>query len=259
MPHDYFRSSFDRLRENLHQKACRKCSTIIFPHNCFVALSWSCPNSLKFPFAFSVDTTAWSARAIFSDWTNLSLSLLGRDSQRRYKTTLDLRCNMYADVGNPGPENNRTGYYFKFPCEYFLVWESMYACPKCQGHEVEKVVGECINGTRNVTFVRSVPCWGTGRRNEIEVPIEACPLVSAVNDTIVLYQTEKSSGNAIKIVIGVCVTVILVLLGIVLFFVYRHRTMKYRYFNSLARDKPMSRLAEEDELDEQFNESSPCS
>lgn len=162
-------------------------------------------------------------------------------------------------MGNPGPENNRSGYHDKLPCGYYLVWESLYACPKCQGHEVEKVVGECINGTRNVTFVRSVHCWGTGRKDEIEVPIEPCQVVSSVNDTIVLYHTGKSSGNAIKIVIGVCVTVILVLLGIVLFFVYRHRTMKYRYFNSLARDKPMSRLAEEDELDEEFNESSPCS
>ena len=162
-------------------------------------------------------------------------------------------------MGNPGPGNNRNGSYLKFPCEYYLVWESLYACPKCKGHEVEKVVGECINGTRNVTFVRSVHCWGTGRKDEVEVPIEPCPVVSSVNDTIVLYHTEKSSGNAIKIVIGVCVTVILVLLGIVLFFVYRHRTMKYRYFNSFARDKPMSRLAEEDELDEEFSESSPTS
>ncbi|KAK2552323.1 Endosome/lysosome-associated apoptosis and autophagy regulator family member 2 [Acropora cervicornis] len=196
---------------------------------------------------------------LYVDLLHGDLCYYGRGSQRRYQTTLDLRCNIYADVGNPGPENNRSGYYFKFPCGYYLVWESLYACPKCQGHEVEKVVGECINGTRNVTSVRSVHCWGTGRKDEIEVPIEPCPVVSSVNDTIVLYHTEKSSGNAIKIVIGVCVPVILVLLGIVLFFVYRHRTMKYRYFNSLAREKPMSRLAEEDELDEEFNESSPCS
>ena len=95
--------------------------------------------------------------------------------------------------------------------------------------------------------------------DEIEVPIEPCPVVPSVNDTIVLYHEEKSSGNAIKIVIGVCVTVILVLLGIVLFFVYRNRSMKYCYFKSLARDEPMSRLAEESELDEQFSESSPSS
>ena len=139
--HDYF-SSFSQL------------------NHCFVALSWSCPNSVKFPFAFSVVATPWSGRAILSNWINLFLSLLGRGSQRRYQTTLDLRCNIYADVGNPGPGNNRNGSYFKFPCEYYLVWESLYACPKCQGHEVEKVVGECINGTRKVAFVRSVHCWG---------------------------------------------------------------------------------------------------
>lgn len=158
-------------------------------------------------------------------------------------------------MGNPGPENNKSNFFSEHPCEFRLVWESLYACPKCKGHEVDKIVGECINGTRNVTFVRSTPCWGTGRKHNNEAASEPCSVVSAVNETVV-YQTRKSSSNAIKIVIGVCVTVILVLLGIALVFVYRHRTMKYRYFKSLTRDKPMSRLAEEDELDEQFNESS---
>ncbi|XP_068687640.1 endosome/lysosome-associated apoptosis and autophagy regulator family member 2-like isoform X1 [Montipora foliosa] len=174
----------------------------------------------------------------------------GRE-ERRYKTTLDLRCNVNAGVGNPGPENNRTRMYQG--CEYYFVWESLYACPVCKGHEVTKIFGECINGTRNVTFVRSVPCWGTGGHQVDETANEPCEMsdTNEGKETRVLYLTQAS--NVIKVVIGVCVGVFVVLLGIAIYFVYKHRTLKYRYFNALTRNKPMSRLAEEDELGEQFD------
>ena len=185
-----------------------------------------------------------------SDKHTFYTSGAGRE-EKRYKTTLDLRCNVNAGVGNPGPENNPTRMYHG--CEYYFVWESLYACPVCKGHEVDKIVGECINGTRNVTFVRSVPCWGTGGHQADETANEPCemPDTNKGKKTRVLYHTQASNVN--KVVIGVCVGVFVVLLGIAIYFVYKHRTLKYRYFNALTRNKPMSRLAEEDELGEQFD------
>ena len=145
----------------------------------FVALSlaWSFLNSLKSPFAF-FGTTPWSVRAILWNWTNLFLSFQGEELRHGTKQPLDLRCNVYANVGNPGPVNNNSNFFSEYPCKFRLVWESLYACPKCKGHEVDKIVGECINGTRNVTLVRSTLCWGTGGKHDNEVTSEPCPVVA---------------------------------------------------------------------------------
>ena len=131
----------------------------------------------------------------------------------------------------------------------------MYACPKCRPEDVTKITGECINGTRNVTYMRSVPCWGTGEDGENEVKTEKCvtPPVTVVNDTVLAYR-EKKTNKVNKVLIGVGVVVILVLLGVAVFFVYKHRVMKYRYYTLMARDKPMSRLKQEDDDENDFIE-----
>ena len=114
---------------------------------------------------------------------------------------------------------------------------------------MRKIIGECVNGSRNITYVPSVPCWGTGEDSDNEPKREECitPTVTVtVRGTVVAYRT-KVSNRVNKILIGVGVVIILVLLGVAGFFVYKHRVMKYRYYTLMARNKPMSRLAEEDD------------
>lgn len=114
---------------------------------------------------------------------------------------------------------------------------------------MRKIVGECVNGSRSITYVPSVPCWGTGEDSDNEPKREECitPTVTVmVNGTVVAYRT-KDSNRVNKILIGVGVVIVLVLLGVAGFFVYKHRLMKYRYYALMAQNKPMSRLAEEDD------------
>ena len=160
-----------------------------------------------------------------------------------YRTTLDLRCDVTAGVGNPGPETNYTN--IQRGCLYYLVWKSLYACPKCRKEEVTKITGECVNGTRNITYLRSQPCWGTGDDELPPVTSEDCVTPTA---TVMAY-VSKTSNKVNKILIGVGVVVILVLLGVAAFFVYKHRVMKYRYYTLMARNKPMSRLEQEEDED----------
>ena len=112
-----------------------------------------------------------------------------------------------------------------------------------------KITGECVNGTRNITYVRSVPCWGTEEDPDSVPKQEKCvtPTAVTVNGTVVVAYRTRESNRVNKILIGVGVVVILVLLGVAGFFVYKHRVMKYRYYTLMARNKPMSRLAEEDD------------
>lgn len=143
-------------------------------------------------------------------------------------------------------------------CEYHLVWKSLYACPKCRKGDVTTIRGECINGTRNITYLPSVPCWGTGDGSHEKFKKEPCEtptktVTVTVNGTVVAYRIQKSN-KVNKIFIGVGVVVILVLLGVAVFFVYKHRVMKYRYYTLMARNKPMSRLAQEDDEDNLINE-----
>jgi len=97
--------------------------------------------------------------------------------------------------------------------------------------------------------MHSFTCWGTGEDGENEVMTEKCitPTVTVtVNGTMVAYR-KKQTNKVNNILIGVGVVVILVLLGVAVFFVYKHRVMKFRYYTLMARIKPMSRLKQEDD------------
>ena len=171
--------------------------------------------------------------------------------ESRYSTVLDLQCDITAGVGNPGRENKYTD-IMRGRCQYYFIWKSLYACPKCREGDVTKITGECINGTRNITYVRSVPCW----TKDVVAPTttEDCvmPTVTVtvtvkvpVNGTVGYFVKETNKTN--MALIGVGVVVIVVLLGVAGFFVYKHRVMKYRYYTLMARNKPMSRLKQEDD------------
>ena len=217
--------------------------------------------------------------------------LFYKEKNGRYRTILDLRCDIRAGVGNPGPETN----YKKGVqnCVYHFVWKSLYACPKCRDQDVSKVKGECINGTRNITLFRSVPCWGNGAYTDFNVTTEQCVVPTTtcpkcreedviqikgecingnrnityarsvpccgsgaypntnvtteacVEPTVVAYR-EKQTNSLNKILIGVGIVLIVVLMSVAVFFVYKHRAMKFRYLTLMARNKPMSQLAQED-------------
>lgn len=172
--------------------------------------------------------------------------LLG-SKQSRYNTVLDLRCDVKAGVGNPGRENKYTDIR-RGPCQYFFVWKSLYACPKCREGDVTRITGECINGTRNITYLRSLPCWtkdGVPPPTTEDCVIPTVTVKVTVNGTVSYFVKETNKTN--MALIGVGVVVIVVLLGVAGFFVYRHRVMKYRYYTLMARNKPMSRLKEEDD------------
>lgn len=139
-------------------------------------------------------------------------------------------------------------------CQYRFLWKSLYACPKCRPSDVTKIYGECINGTRNITFLRSVPCWGTGQDTDVPTTptTEECvmPTVTVrvpVNGTVTYVHLTKNSNKVNMALIGVGVVIILALLAVAGFFVYKHRVMKYRYYTLMARNKPMSRLEQEDD------------
>lgn len=197
--------------------------------------------------------------------SGLFVDLLNGDScydpgkkSSRYQTTLDLRCDIRAGVGNPAPENNRTS-PLSGRCKYVFVWKSLYACPKCRDGDVTRITGECINGSRNVTYFRKLPCWRSGDDSELPLTnaTEECETPTSTvivkvtvkvkeNETNA-YQTLKEKNKVNMALIGVGVVIIVILVGVAAFFVYKHRALKYRFYGMLARDKPMSRLEEEDE------------
>lgn len=174
--------------------------------------------------------------------------LIGKQS--RYSTVLDLQCDVTAGVGNPGRENKYTD-IMRGGCQYYFVWKSLYACPKCREGDVTRITGECINGTRNITYMRSVPCWTSTTTEGIPpTTTEECamPTVTVkvpVNGTVGYFVKETNKTN--MALIGVGVVVIIALLAVAGFFVYKHRVMKYRYYTLMARNKPMSRLEQEDD------------
>ena len=178
-----------------------------------------------------------------------------------YSTTLDLVCDVKAGVGNPGPENNYTD-IMRGSCRYYFVWRSLYACPKCRKVDVTAIYSDCVNGTRNITYVRSLPCFGFGDDGDITAPkTEECVVptetvtVVVVNTTVSYLVKESSKVN--KILIGVGVVVIVALLAVAGLFVYKHRTMKYRYYTLMARNKPMSRLEKEEDENSFFGDQEP--
>lgn len=68
-----------------------------------------------------------------------------------------------------------------------------------------------------------------------------------VNGTVTYVHLTKNSNKVNMALIGVGVVIILALLAVAGFFVYKHRVMKYRYYTLMARNKPMSRLEQEDD------------
>lgn len=161
----------------------------------------------------------------------------GKDNQARWKTTVDLTCDVNAGVGDPGPEDNYTR-VFRPPCSYHFLWRSLYACPVCTSDDIKKVYSECVNGIRNVTYVKKIPCSSAIYERSSN---ETC------SESTVLTQVSESKNHVNKILIGVGVVVIIALIAVAAVFFYKHRDLKYRYYSMLTRNKPMSRLAEEDE------------
>ena len=166
-----------------------------------------------------------------------------------YSTVLDLQCDVTAGVGNPGQEKSHIGIMRGY-CQYYFVWKSLYACPKCREGDVTRITSECINGTRNITYVRSVPCWTTEdipptTTEDCVIPTVTVTVKVPVNGTVSYLVKETNKTN--MALIGVGVVVIAVLLAVAGFFVYKHRVMKYRYYTLMARNKPMSRLEQEDD------------
>jgi len=101
--------------------------------------------------------------------------------------------------------------------------------------------------------VRSVPCWTKDGVPPTTTEDCVMPTVTVtVNVTVkvpvngtVAYFKETNKTN--MVLIGVGVVVIVALLAVAGFFVYKHREMKYRYYTLMARNKPMSRLEQEDD------------
>ena len=62
---------------------------------------------------------------------------------------------------------------------------------------------------------------------------------------MVKFQTKSIFDN--MALIGVGVVIIVALMAVAVFFVYKHRVTKYRYYTLMARNKPMSRLEQEDD------------
>ena len=177
--------------------------------------------------------------------------ILSEGKNGRYKTTIDLRCDVTAGVGQPGRDGNFS--LVQQGCHVHLVWKSLYACPKCRKQDITRIKGECINGTRNVTILRSIPCWAREEYPGSNFTTEECvtptKVVTVTVTATVLAFREKVSSKVNKILIGVGVVAIVLLLGVALLFAYKHRTIKYRYLNWISRDKPMSRLEQEDDED----------
>lgn len=210
---------------------------------------------------------------LFVDLLNGDKCYQRYERNTRYQTILDLRCDVRAGVGNPAPENNYTS-PMRGGCKFYFVWKSLYACPKCRDSDVNRIIGECINGMRNVTYVRKVPCWRPGNDSGLpttnatekcETPTSTVIVTVKVKENgTVAYQVLKENKANIAL-IGVGVVIIVILVGVAAFFVYKHRALKYRYYGMLARNKPMSRLEEEDEsnfihddeLAQPFDEMSP--
>jgi len=96
--------------------------------------------------------------------------------------------------------------------------------------------------------VRSLPCWtedGVPPSTSEDCVIPTVTVKVTVNGTVSYFVKETNKTN--MALIGVGVVVIVVLLGVAGFFVYKHRVMKYRYYTLMARNKPMSRLKQEDD------------
>ena len=178
--------------------------------------------------------------------TGLTVELLHGDrcyrgrspGPRTYNTTVDMICDMKAGVGNP--EYNATNFW-QTECTYRFMWRSVYACPKCRPEYFKKVYGPCVEGRQNATYTTAVPCWGDVQ----EIPKDPIEGECVRNVTLINYVRKNNPIS--KVLIGVGVVVILALIvGLVIFFC-KHRNLRFKYFSMATRNKPMSRLEEEDD------------
>lgn len=164
----------------------------------------------------------------------------------RYNATIDLTCDPDSGLGNPGPENNYTQ-IFRPPCSYYFKWNSLYACPKCRKGDLEKVTHPCVNGTARVTMTRKAPCWGQVDGMEAGEKLINCSDNGLQKHIIRVRKIIKVQETVNKVLIGVGVVVIIALLVVAGYFFFKHRDIKFKYYHTLARNKPMSRLEEEEE------------
>lgn len=155
-----------------------------------------------------------------------------------YNTTVDMICDMKAGVGNP--EYNSTNFW-QTQCTYRFVWRSVYACPKCRPEYFKKVYDVCVKGRQNATYTNAVPCWGDVE----EIPKDPIEGECVRNVTTVDYRRLTSPVS--KVLIGVGVVVIVALVAVGVFFFCKHRNLRYKHFSMVTRNKPMSRLEEEDD------------
>ena len=182
-----------------------------------------------------------------------------------YNTTVDMICDMNAGVGQP--MFNLTAYYYPRPvgCTYKIFWKSLYACPVCHKDFFRRVVTYCRNGLRNVRYVKITPCWGAVEgipqtpdesldhcnetTNSTDLPTVVVTRTVFINLTgdghVAAHVVVKSTVNAILIGVGTVIVVVLIIVAG--FFFFKHRSLKYRYFSMATRNKPMSRLEEEEE------------
>ena len=186
-----------------------------------------------------------------------------RAKYTRYNTTIDMVCDTSAGVGQP--MFNRTSFYPRpSGCTHKLVWKSLYACPKCQKEFFRRVVSYCMNGVKDVRYVKTTPCWGIPEGiPKIPVETELCnettnstglPTV-VVTETVVVNRTDDNhvaahvvmTSNVNMVLIGVGVAIVVTLTIVAVFFFYKHRKLQYRYLSMATRNKPMSRLEEEEE------------
>lgn len=81
------------------------------------------------------------------------------------KTIIDLQCDLDAGVGVPMPLDNETAVEVK-PCEFHLVWRSLYACPICLENKRYEMHTNCVNGKKNITYEAGYACRNrTGKNN----------------------------------------------------------------------------------------------
>ncbi|XP_001629472.2 endosome/lysosome-associated apoptosis and autophagy regulator family member 2 [Nematostella vectensis] len=155
----------------------------------------------------------------------------------KLNATIDLICDPNAGIGNPGPEGNYTQVY-RAPCSYVFAWYSKYACPKCRREDFELITSQCVDGQANVTYVPRVGCWGDVEGISTKPRVIRCSYQARV-------RTVQSSVN--KVLIGVGVVVVVALLIVAGYFFWKHRAIRYKYYSMITRNKPMSKLEEEEE------------
>ena len=82
------------------------------------------------------------------------------------------------------------------PCEFHLVWRSLYACPICLENKLYELHTDCVNGKKNITYEAGYNCRNrTGSNNPRHryfVPCSVCThLVTMVlSDLLFSYKVK---------------------------------------------------------------------